>query len=124
MPGGGASTETTMGLFDEIAGAAKGAIFNAAEGGVQAVLGQVVHSTTEGGLDGLLGQLKAGGLGEQVASWMGPGHNLPISADQLQAALGNQHIQDIAKSMGLPLDKALEGLAEHLPGLVSGQSNG
>jgi uncharacterized protein YidB (DUF937 family) len=116
--------ETIMGLFDELAGAAKGAIFNAAEGGVQAVLGQVVHSTTEGGVEGLLEKLKAGGLGDQVASWMGPGHNIPISADQLQAVLGNQHLQDMARSMGLPVDQALEGLAEHLPGLISGHANG
>ena len=107
-----------MGLFDEIAGAAKGAIFNAAEGGLQGVLGNVINSTTEGGVDGLLGKLQASGLGDQVSSWLGNGHNLPISADQLQAVLGSQQIQDMAKSMGLPLDKALEGLAEHLPGLI------
>ena len=113
-----------MGLFDELAGAAKGAIFNAAEGGVQSVLGNVIKSTTEGGVDGLLGKLQASGLGDQVASWLGNGHNLPISADQLQAALGNSHIQEMAKSMGLPLDKALEGLAEHLPGLIDGRTKG
>jgi uncharacterized protein YidB (DUF937 family) len=113
-----------MGLFDELAGAAKGAIFNAAEGGVQSVLANVVKSTTEGGVDGLLGKLQSAGLGDQVSSWLGAGHNLPISADQLQAALGNQHIQDIAKSLGLPLDKALEGLAEHLPGMISDHSKG
>ncbi len=113
-----------MGLFDDLAGAAKGAIFNAAEGGVQAVLANVVKSTTEGGVDGLLGKLQAAGLGDQVASWLGDGHNLPISADQLQAALGNSQIQDIAKSMGLPLDEALEGLAEHLPGMISDRAKG
>lgn len=113
-----------MGLFDELAGAAKGAIFNSAEGGVQAVLGNVIKSTTEGGIDGLLGTLKASGLGDQVSSWLADGHNLPISADQLQAALGNEQIQNMAKSMGLPLDKALEGLAEHLPGLISDRAKG
>ena len=113
-----------MGLFDELAGAAKGAIFNAAEGGIQGVLSNVIGSTTEGGVDGLLGTLKASGLGDQVSSWLGNGHNLPISADQLQAALGNQQIQDMAKSMGLPLDKALEGLAEHLPGLIDSRPKG
>jgi uncharacterized protein YidB (DUF937 family) len=113
-----------MGLFDELAGAAKGAIFNAAEGGIQGVLSNVIGSTAEGGVDGLLGTLKASGLGDQVSSWLGNGHNLPISADQLQAALGNQQIQDMAKSMGLPLDKALEGLAEHLPGLIDSRPKG
>jgi len=113
-----------MGLFDDLAGAAKGAIFNAAEGGIQGVLSNVIGSTTEGGVDGLLRKLQASGLGDQVSSWLGNGHNLPISADQLQAALGNQQIQDMAKSMGLPLDKALEGLAEHLPGLIDSRPKG
>ncbi len=113
-----------MGLFDELAGAAKGAIFNSAEGGVQAILANVLKSTTEGGVDGLLGKLQAAGLGDQVQSWLGSGHNLPISADQLQAALGNQQIQDMAKSMGLPLDKMLEGLAEHLPSLIDSRPKG
>lgn len=113
-----------MGLFDELAGAAKGAIFNAAEGGVQSVLANVVKSTTDGGVEGLLGKLQAAGLGDQVQSWLGSGHNLPVSADQLQAALGNSQIQDIAKSLGLPLDKALEGLAEHLPNLIDSRPKG
>ena len=108
-----------MGLFDDLAGSLKGAVFNAAEEGVHAVLADAVSNTTAGGMEGLLSKLQASGLGDQVSSWLASGHNLPVSADQLQAALGDEHVQQLAASLGLPLDKALEGLAEHLPGLVS-----
>lgn len=104
-----------MGLFDDV----KGAIFNAAEGGANGVLHNAISDATDGGLQGLLGKLQAGGLGEQVQSWISSGQNLPISADQLKDVLGNEHLQQIASSMGLPLDKVADALAEHLPGLAA-----
>jgi uncharacterized protein YidB (DUF937 family) len=107
-----------MGLFDDLLGAAKGAALNAAEGGAQGILGQVLGQVSEGGLGGVLEKLQASGLGDQVASWMAQGHNLPISADQLQAALGNEHVAQIAGALGLDPQTALQHLAEHLPGIA------
>ena len=43
---------------------------------------------------------------------------MPITADQLRAALGNGQIQQLAASFGLPVDKVLASLAEHLPSIV------
>jgi len=107
-----------MSLFDEL----KGAVFQASEGTAQSLLGQAVEGAIPGGLGGLLGKLQASGLGEQVSSWLAPGSNLPVSADQLQAALGDEHLQQIASHIGLPLDKLSEMLAEHLPGIASKQN--
>jgi uncharacterized protein YidB (DUF937 family) len=104
-----------MGLFDEL----KGAVFQAAEGEAQNLIGGAVESAVPGGLDGLIGKLQAGGLGEQVSSWLGEGSNLPISPDQLQSVLGDEHVQQIADHLGLPVDQILQGLTEHLPGLVA-----
>ena len=107
-----------MNLFDEL----KGAVFEAAEGTAQSMLAKAVEGGLPGGLGGLLGQLQGSGLGEQVSSWLAPGGNLPISADQLRAVLGNEQLQQIGDNLGLPMDKISEMLAEHLPGIASSQN--
>ena len=103
-----------MGLFDEL----KGVAFQAAEGAAQTLLANAV-SNAPAGMQGILGKLEAAGLGDQVQSWLSSGANLPISADQLKAALGDPHLQQIAQSMGLPADQIAEALAEHLPGIAA-----
>ena len=107
-----------MGLFDEV----KGMALQAAEGEVQSLLGGAVQNAVPGGLGGLLSTLQQGGLGAQVQSWLGDGHNLPISADQLQSVLGDQHVQQIAQQLGLNPQDVLQHLATHLPGLASQQA--
>ena len=67
-----------------------------------------------GGIAGVLETLAANGLAEHVASWTS-GQGSPISPDQLQAALGNQQVQQLAQSSGLPIGDFLQHLAEHLP---------
>lgn len=62
--------------------------------------------------------LQKGGLDTQVKSWLGNGANLPVTADQLKAVLGNSQIQDFARQLGLPVDALLKMLAEQLPGIV------
>lgn len=68
------------------------------------------------GLKTILSKLEAAGLGNIVSSWLNEGvQSLPISPDQLKSALGEQHVQEIAKSLGIPLDAILDGLSKHLP---------
>lgn len=71
-----------------------------------------------GGLQGLLGQLQEKGLGDQVASWIGTGANQPISAGQVQAALGSDQLQQVAGQMGLSQGEAASGLASMLPQVI------
>jgi uncharacterized protein YidB (DUF937 family) len=106
-----------MSLFDSI----KGAVFEAAEGEAKSLIAGMLEKS--GGLDGVLGKLQASGLGGQVASWLAEGHNLPISTDQLQAALGDEHLQEMASHLGLPVDKILAGLSEHLPSIAAAMTN-
>ena len=106
-----------MGLFDEL----KGAVFQAAEGTAQSTLQSALENVAPGGVSGLLAKLQGGGLADEVGSWLSSGHNLPVSADQIKAALGDEHIRQIASSMGLDVDQIAQGLAEHLPNIASGQ---
>ena len=68
-----------------------------------------------GGVDGVVAELEKTGYGQQVKSWIGTGSNLPISADEIKKALGSEKLKDIAASTGIPVDKAAEYLAQHLP---------
>lgn len=68
------------------------------------------------GLQTILSKLENAGLSSQVSSWLDKNReNLPITADQLRAALGDEHVQRIATSMGIPTDTILKALSEYLP---------
>jgi uncharacterized protein YidB (DUF937 family) len=119
-----------MGLLDDLGGGLKGALgqmLGQAAGQFEAnalpgLLTQVLGNTQLGSVGGLLAKLQEGGLGGQVSSWLGNGSNMPIGADQLRAALGNEQVQQIANSLGLPTDKILEVLSAHLPGAIDQMS--
>ncbi len=111
-----------MGLLDDVVGAAKSALSQGGEGGVQGLLGNVLQNSSLGGLSGLMGQLSEGGLGHLVSSWTGGGQGQPISVDQLKAALTPEHIQEIAQALNLSPDSALAHLAEHLPMLAGNRA--
>jgi uncharacterized protein YidB (DUF937 family) len=68
-----------------------------------------------GGIDGVVAELEKTGYGQQVKSWIGTGSNLPISAEEIKKALGSEKLKDLAASTGIPVDKAAEYLAQHLP---------
>lgn len=72
----------------------------------------------DGGLDGLLGQLKAGGLGDAVSSWLGKGDNKAVTPEKLQEALGDERISAFAKRAGVSGSEASTLLAGMLPGLI------
>lgn len=103
-----------MGLFDQI----KTALFGAAATAAPELLNKALAQTNFGGLQGLVDQLRQNGLENQVQSWLGDGSNLPVSPDQLRSALGNEQLQQLAQKFGLPLDKVLELLSQHLPQAV------
>lgn len=108
-----------MGLLDQVAGQVLGGLTGG--GGGQADLLKIVMSLIqnhEGGLGGLLGKFSQAGLGDQAASWVGTGANMPISGDQLQSALGADTIGDIASKLGMSHGDASGALANLLPGLI------
>jgi len=110
--------ESVMSLFDALSGAVKGVLQQEAGQLEGALLSQVLGNTNLGDLNGLLQKLQSGGLSAQVGSWLGNGANMAVTAEQIEAALGNAHVQEIARSMGIPVDTLLPVLAQQLPALI------
>ena len=119
-----------MGLLDAVIGAmaggggglqqngsgTQGALLNA----VIAMLanGQQQGGAGVGGLGDLIGRFNQGGMGDVIGSWIGPGQNAPISADQLSNVLGSDAIDQIAAQLGLSHGEAANQLSQILPEAV------
>ena len=80
--------------------------------------GSVLQATPLGGLSGLLGQLSQGGLGEQVTTWC-QGGQAAVAPELIRSALGEQHVQALAASLGVSPDEVAGHLSEHLPALAA-----
>jgi uncharacterized protein YidB (DUF937 family) len=115
-------TEQDMGLLDGIVNALTGAMTQSGSQALPGALSQILGGTNLGNIGGLLAQLQQGGLDRQVASWLGSGSNMPVSPDQLRSALGDQHLQQMSSSAGLPIDELMKVLAHALPGAVDRMS--
>jgi len=107
-----------MGLLDSIGGMLKGVLGQEAASAMPALVSAALSKSNLGDLGGIAAQLQQGGLGNQVASWLGSGANLPVSPEQLRSALGNQQVRELASHLGLPVDEALNMLSAHLPNLI------
>ncbi len=101
-----------MSLFDQLGGLLGGDNAGGAAGAVGELLNQ------QGGVAGLLQQFQSGGLGELVSSWVGSGENLPVSAEQIQAVLGNEQVSALASRFGLDPQQLSEQIAQVLPQAV------
>lgn len=101
------------GALGSLAGAAGNVDPNDALGKLDAAL------QNEGGLDGLLAKLKAGGLGDQVDSWVSNGANQSVDAEQLKNALGPDTVARLSSGSGLPSGGLMSLIAMFLPMLVN-----
>ena len=106
-----------MGFLDKIGGALKG-VLDQAQASAPGLIASALASSNLGNLQGLVTQLQQGGLDQQVKSWLGSGANLPVSADQIRAALGSDQVRHLAAQFGLPVDQTLDFLSQHLPTVV------
>ena len=99
----------------------KGAVGNLVGEAEQAALPELMKKVMgEEGLQSVLAKLQSAGFAAQVQSWLDKNKdNLPITADQIRKALGDEHVQQIAKSLGIPMDKVLEVMAKFLPAAAS-----
>jgi uncharacterized protein YidB (DUF937 family) len=119
-----------MGLLDSLVGALGQAAGGGPGGGQQAALMNAVMALladngaggggAAAGLGGLVGKLQQAGLGDVVNSWISTGQNLPVSAGQLQQALGSDTLGPLAKQLGLGEGDLAGGLAALLPQVVDG----
>ena len=104
-----------MGLFDSLRGGMLGQLEAEA---LPALMSAALAKTNFGNLQGLVTQLQQSGLGPQVQSWLGNGANMPVTADQLRAALGSDQVKQIAAHFGVDPNMVLNLLAQHLPNIV------
>lgn len=98
-----------------------GAALNQMKG---APLDRILNGLMEGrpglsGLQALLKRLRDGGLHDQVESWVGPGQNQPVTAEQLGQALGEREAAQLARQGGMEPQGLLALLAGALPMLVN-----
>lgn len=113
-----------MGLLDQVLGAATQALGgqdqSAGPNWPALVAGLLANGSAQGGLAGLLQQLQAGGLGEQVQSWISTGANLPVSGSQLGGALGGAGglLGQLAQQAGVSHAEAGEQLSQLLPQII------
>jgi len=102
-----------MGLLDNL----ESALLTGQPGQSSSVLAEAFQGI--GGYQGVLGMLQKSGLGDRVESWLSTNaSNLPITADEVRSALGDQHLQQLATRFGIPLDQVAGVLAQHLPAAV------
>lgn len=82
--------------------------------------------TSGEGLDlgGIMEKLKAGGMGDQLDSFMGDGENQELSAEQVKSAFGEEGISNVAQKLGVDNDAAASQLKDVLPGLLDKASSG
>ena len=71
-----------------------------------------------GGVSGTLQQLRNGGLGSVVDSWISNEQNQPISAEQIESAVGGDLIQNAASVIGMDPRTLTQGLSQALPYLI------
>jgi len=108
----GQTWEGRMGLFDGL-----GSVISDALGGRPVNLLAVAENIFQnaGGVNGIVAQLNRAGLGDQVASWIGTGSNLPVSAEQIRSALSSEQVRGLASALGIDVDQLPQLLADHLP---------
>ena len=85
---------------------------------IQVITSMLSNGSAQGGLGGLMDKFQQAGMGDVIGSWVGGGHNQPISGDQLGQVLGSDTLSDLAAQLGLPPGEAADQLSHVLPGLV------
>jgi uncharacterized protein YidB (DUF937 family) len=105
-PGGG-SSGGGGGLGDVLKGGLGGLLAGGAAG-----------SVISGGLGDLLKQFQQSGHGDTANSWVSPGPNKQIAPGDLANALGADQINSLMSQSGLSRDELLNGLSQHLPGVI------
>jgi uncharacterized protein YidB (DUF937 family) len=92
-------------------------------GGLGGMLGSLLGGGTAGGiLSGGLGdlfkQFQQNGQGDKAQSWIAGGPNKPVSASELEQALGPEKISWLIQQTGMSREELLSGLSRELPRVV------
>jgi uncharacterized protein YidB (DUF937 family) len=88
-------------------------------GGLDALLkGAGAGGVLSGGLSKLINDFQSSGDGRAAQSWVGHGPNEDIAPESLEAAVGADTLDGLAKQTGLGRQELIDGLRQHLPNFV------
>jgi len=92
-----------------------------AQGGNNSAMMATIMSLVQqhGGVAGIVQKFSSGGMADIVASWVGTGANAPVSATQVQQALGDSTVADVASTLGVNSSQASASIASMLPQLIN-----
>lgn len=113
-----------MGLLNQLAGGVVGALatgHNSGAGQATALITlatQLLNAPEFGGLSGLIKTFQDKGYGDLVASWVGKGDNLPVTADQIMTVLGTDFLARLAQGSGNTPEQEAAVVSEALPQLI------
>ena len=80
--------------------------------------GSVPGPVLSRGVDNTVQDFERRGQGDIARSWVDRGPNRSITADKLEAALGEDGIRDLMQQTGMERDELLAALSEHLPRVI------
>lgn len=69
-------------------------------------------------MQGVLSKLRSNGMGKQVQSWMGKGHNQPINGADVQRCVDPAMLQQCAQERGMSPKELCGLVAQALPEMV------
>ncbi len=112
-----------VGLLDKLWGAAQSQLNNQQTNLVQTLLsslgGQGGGAGEANGLAAIVSKFQGAGLGNVVQSWISNEQtNQSVTPDQVQNALGDQHLDHVAQQTGLSKQAILGQLATLLPQVI------
>jgi uncharacterized protein YidB (DUF937 family) len=103
-----------MGILDQVTSKLGGQ--DGQEGGL-ASLQKLFNSS--GGLEGITSKLTNSGMGKQVQSWIGTGHNEPVSGQQVQQAMDPHELHQVAENAHMSDEEASDQIAKAMPEMVN-----
>jgi uncharacterized protein YidB (DUF937 family) len=80
--------------------------------------GASVGSVLSGGLRDLIERFRESGQGRTADSWVQRGPNQPLTADQLEQAIGSDVLNTLTQQTGLSREDVLSRLTRELPAAV------
>jgi uncharacterized protein YidB (DUF937 family) len=108
--------ETLFKLVGRIPPSQRNQLMKAALGAVTA---RAAGGGGGGGLGGLLSQFQAEGLQDKADTWVGTGANARLRPAEVEQALGQDEVAEIAREAGVSERQARGGLAKMLPDLIN-----
>jgi len=108
---------SSLGLGNQLGGMLGGNA-RGGSGAILSILMRMLASGKLGGFSGMLDKFNNNGMQNQLASWVSTRPNEPVSATQVEQALGPDTVDEIAREAGVDRTQASQELTQVLPQLI------